>query len=192
MASSRDDRLRLDFWTAELRRVRPAAVIVVWEGGQQAIAIRTGATRWQHAAQTAHALALEHDGHAELRDPSGGIIEMLRIVADETDEFETEMTEAVALSNADARLLGVLVSAQRMVLQEQRELLEPILLAYTQLAQAYAQYAAQVVELVRLAARVPVPEADTEGNALMRSFMDQVMGKTPPAVPPVPPAEVKP
>jgi len=192
MASSRDDRLRLDFWTAELRRVRPAAVIVVWEGGQQAIAIRTGATRWQHAAQTAHALALEHDGHAELRDPSGGIIEMLRIVADEPDEFETEMTEAVALSNADARLLGVLVSAQRMVLQEQRELLEPILLAYTQLAQAYAQYAAQVVELVRLAARVPVPEADTEGNALMRSFMDQVMGKTPPAVPPVPPAEVKP
>ena len=192
MASSRDDRLRLDFWTAELRRVRPAAVIVVWEGGQQAIAIRTGATRWQHAAQTAHALALEHDGHAELRDPSGGIIEMLRIVADEPDEFETEMTEAVALSNADARLLGVLVSAQRMVLSEQRELLEPILLAYTQLAQAYAQYAAQVVELVRLAARVPVPEADTEGNALMRSFMDQVMGKTPAAVPPVPPAEVKP
>lgn len=188
MASSRSDRHRLDFWTSELRRVRPAAVVVVWEGGEQAIAVRSGATRWQHAAQTAHALALEHDGHAELRDATGGIIEMLRIVLDETDEeLEPETTEAVALSNADARLLGVLVSAQRMVLQEQRELLEPILLAYTQLAQAYAQYAAQVVELVRLAARVPVPEADTEGNALMRTFMDQVMGKTPAAVPPVPP-----
>jgi hypothetical protein len=186
-SNSRSDRDRLDQWITTLRKVRPVAVVVVWEGGEQAIAIRSGATRWQHAAHTAHVLALDHDGHVELRDAAGGVVEMLSLVE---DEREPELAEdAVTLSSSDARLLGVLVSAQRMVLQEQRELLEPILLAYTQLAQGYAQYAAQVVELVRLAARVPVPEGDTEGNALMRQFMDSVMGKTPAPIAPVP--EVK-
>ena len=186
MASTHSDRDRLEQWLTTLRKVRPAAVVVVWEGGEQAIAIRTGATRWQHAAHTAHVLALDHDGHVELRDSTGGVVEMLSLVEDEPAD---EPAEDVTLSSSDARLLGVLVSAQRMVLSEQRELLEPLLLAYTQLAQGYAQYAAQVVELVRLAARVPVPEADSEGNALMRQFMDSVMGKTPAPVAAVP--EVK-
>ena len=187
MASTHSDRDRLEQWLTTLRKVRPASVVVVWEGGEQAVAIRTGATRWQHAAHTAHVLALDHDGHVELRDSTGGVIEMLSLVEDEPEPDLAE--DAVTLSSSDARLLGVLVSAQRMVLSEQRELLEPLLLAYTQLAQGYAQYAAQVVELVRLAARVPVPEADSEGNALMKQFMDSVMGKTPAPVAPVP--EVK-
>lgn len=192
MASSRNDRVRLEYWTKELRRVRPAAVVVVWEGGEQAVAIRTGATRWQHAAQTALVLATDHDGHVELRDPAGAVVEMLSLqVNEDGDELDEPSGDGdqVALSGSDARLLGVLISAQRMVLQEQRELLEPVLSSFMQLAQAYAQYAAQVVELVRLAARVPTPEGDSEGNALMREFMATVTGRAPAApVVPTPPA----
>jgi len=51
-------------------------------------------------------------------------------------------------------MLTLLVSAQRAALEEQRVLLGPVLESYTALARGYAEYAAQVVELVRLAATV--------------------------------------
>ena len=200
-SNSRSSRRRYEHWVERLRKVRPQALCVVWEGGQQEIRIRTGATRWQHAAQTALVLCAEHtDSHAEMRDDKGAVIEMLSMELDDVDDIDTGEDDqaepgsetAIALSNSDARLLGMLVSAQKMVLAEQRELLEPILSSFMQLAQAYAQYAAQVVELVKIAARVPVPEADSEGNALMRQFMDAVTGKTPPAVPAVPPVTTPP
>lgn len=195
-SSTRGTRRRYEHWLERLRQVKPPGLWIVWEGGETEIKIRTGATRWQHATRTALVLAAQHnESHVEMRDEKGAVIEMLSMDIEGEDEVDTgedapegaDEETAIALSNSDARLLGMLISAQKMVLAEQRELLEPILSSFMQLAQAYAQYAAQVVELVKIAARVPVAEEDTEGNKLMREFMAAVTGNKVPETAPVKP-----
>jgi hypothetical protein len=176
--NTRSARSLVDEWIATLRHVRPSAVVVVHDGGESPIAIRTGATRWQHAARTALKLAREHDGRVELRDEVGGVVSVLTLDDDDDDAPEESPDEtadgvSVSLGQSDARLLGVLIGAQRMVLSEQRELLEPLLQGYTNLAGAFAQYAAQVVEIVKLAARVSQPPEDTSATD---DLMRQVMG----------------
>jgi len=181
--NTRSARSLVDEWLAQLRHVRPSAVVVVHDGGESPIAIRTGATRWQHAARTALKLAREHDGRVELRDEVGGVVSVLTL--DDDDDDAPEATEAdetadgvsVSLGASDARLLGMLIGAQRMVLSEQRELLEPLLMGYTNLAGAFAQYAAQVVELVKLSTRL-APGATDETSAtdeLMRTVIGQLV-----------------
>lgn len=147
---------------AMLRRLKPARVVVVSESGEREIALRGaggpgGAGRWQRAAATARALAADDDGaRVELRDASGNVLDALTFGTDD-DDHEARTSPAPTMpppDQRDERILTLLVSAQRAALEEQRVILAPVLESYTALAQGYASYAAQVVELVRVAATV--------------------------------------
>lgn len=124
------------------------------DGKERPLALRTGRTRWQHAATTARALAGDDDGaRVELRDAGGEVLHAVNLDADDEPEAAPEPLAAPPDAR-DERMLTLLVSAQRAALEEQRVLLGPVLESYTALARGYAEYAAQVVELVRLAATV--------------------------------------
>lgn len=141
-----------------LRTVTPARVVLVLsDGTERALALRTGRTRWTHAAQTARSLAGDDDGaRMELRDESGAVLHAVQLGDDDAsdDAPSSSATLMPAPDGRDERMLTLLVSAQRAALEEQRVLLGPVLESYTALARGYAEYAAQVVELVRLAATV--------------------------------------
>jgi hypothetical protein len=93
----------------------------------------------------------------ELRDESGAILDAVQL-ADNGEGNDVPSSSSATLMPApdgrDERMLTLLVSAQRAALEEQRILIGPVLESYTALARGYAEYAAQVVELVRLAATV--------------------------------------
>lgn len=140
-----------------LRSVTPSRVVVVMaDGRERPLALRTGRTRWQHAAQTARALAGDDDGaRVELRDAGGEVLHAVNLTDDDNDASDDVPASVASPPDArDERMLTLLVSAQRAALEEQRVLLGPVLESYTALARGYAEYAAQVVELVRLAATV--------------------------------------
>lgn len=142
-----------------LRSVTPARVVLVLsDGSERALALRTGRTRWTHAAQTARSLAGDDDGaRMELRDESGAVLHAVQLADDDGGDDVPSSSSASLMpapDGRDERMLTLLVSAQRAALEEQRVLLGPVLESYTALARGYAEYAAQVVELVRLAATV--------------------------------------
>lgn len=142
-------------WVEALRRCKPEAIRVLDPNGKATmIALRTGATRWQHAARTAEKQIEEGEGgRVELLDAAGNVLDVLTI--DDEDERDANVPDeddedvSVALTGSDARLLGLLISAQRMVLREQREMLAPVLDAYVMNARAWADFAAQMMEVAR-------------------------------------------
>lgn len=152
-----------------LRSVTPARVVLVLgDGTERALALRTGRTRWTHAAQTARSLAGDDDGaRLELRDESGAVLHAVQLAdaedADETPRASASPGEAIHLGDGrDERMLTLLVSAQRAALEEQRMLLGPVLDSYQQLARGFSEYAAQVVELVRVASIVRAEVAEQQ------------------------------
>jgi len=152
-----------------LRRVRPARVVLILgDGTERALALRTGATRYQHAAATARAMANDdEDARVELRDAEGLVLAAVPL-EDATEESSSSSSSAPVLSPADGRderMLTLLVSAQRAALEEQRMLLAPVLEAYTSLARGYADYAAQVVELVRVASTVRAELQESQSSS---------------------------
>lgn len=163
MAHSRSGDRVLD----ALRQVTPSRVVVVLgDGKERPLALRSGRTRWQHAATTARALAGDDDGaRVELRDADGEVLAAVELAADDDNDGPGETPQLTAPPDArDERMLTLLVSAQRAALEEQRVLLGPVLESYTALARGYAEYAAQVVELVRLAATVRAEVTDAQPN----------------------------
>jgi len=77
----------------------------------------------------------------------------------------------------DERILTLLVSAQRAALEEQRVLLAPVMESYTALARGYAEYAAQVVELVRLARDAALErQSDSGADAALAALASKVVG----------------
>lgn len=172
-----------DSLLAMLRRLKPARVVVVSESGEREIALRGaggpgGAGRWQRAAATARALAADDDGaRVELRDASNNVLDALTFGTDDDDDHEARTSPAPTMpppDQRDERILTLLVSAQRAALEEQRVILAPVLESYTALAQGYASYAAQVVELVRVAAtvRAEVEAATTPANGADAAVME--------------------
>jgi hypothetical protein len=112
-----------------------------------------------------------------MMDADGATLGVLRIVDAEDDENVAAQTNA-PMDARDERLLTLLVSAQRAALDEQRQLLQPVLESYTQLARGYAEYAAQVVELVRLAASVKeeMASSSSAADAALASLAAKVVG----------------
>ena len=170
---------------AALRRLKPARVVVVTEAGEREIALRGaggpgGAGRWQRAAATARALAADDEGaRVELRDATGHVLAAIAIndAEDNDDEDNEPRTSSMVMAppdQRDERMLTLLVSAQRAALEEQRVILGPVLESYTLLAQGYASYAAQVVELVRVAATVRA-EMDERAAAAPQAGADQAL-----------------
>lgn len=150
-----------------LRSVTPARVVLVLgDGTERALALRTGRTRWTHAAQTARSLAGDDDGaRLELRDESGAVLHAVQLAdadADDDNVPSSSPTLMPAPDGRDERMLTLLVSAQRAALEEQRMLLGPVLDSYQQLARGFSEYAAQVVELVRVASIVRAEVAEQQ------------------------------
>lgn len=177
-------------WVQELRRVRPPTIVVVHANGKETnVALRTGATRWQAAAVTAEKLC-QPGSRVELRDALGETVHVLTLDLEPEDEIaqreaederdadaDADDGELVALSGTDARLLGLLVSAQRMVLREQREMLGPVLDAYIMNARAWADFAVSMMEVQRanLAGRGPnQPVTDEEADGLAKMLIDKL------------------
>ena len=133
--------------------------------------------RWTTVAETLRELADEDaTARATMLDGDGATLGVLRIV-DDADEKVGAPTNA-PMDARDERLLTLLVSAQRAALDEQRALLQPVLESYTQLARGYAEYAAQVVELVRLAASVKeeMAASSNAADAALANLASKIVG----------------
>jgi len=98
----------------------------------------------------------------ELRDESGAVLHAVQLGDDDAPEDapSSSATLMPAPDGRDERMLTLLVSAQRAALEEQRMLLGPVLDSYQQLARGFSEYAAQVVELVRVASMVRAEVAE--------------------------------
>ena len=84
------------------------------------------------------------------------------------DELPAPRASRVELAAPDARderMLSLLITAQRAALEEQRVLLGPVLDSYQQLARGFAEYAAQVVELVRVASVVRLEQQEASSSS---------------------------
>jgi hypothetical protein len=159
---------------------------VLGDGKERPLALRSGRTRWQHAATTARAIAGDDDSaRVELRDADNEVLAAVELAAADDDDDAANQPQLTALPDGrDERMLTLLVSAQRAALEEQRVLLGPVLESYTALARGYAEYAAQVVELVRLAAtvRAEVQESSSSpADVAVLNMLGQLGAKTPKA-----------
>jgi hypothetical protein len=133
--------------------------------------------RWTSVAETLRELA---DGdttaRATMLDADGATLGVVRVLDEEPENVGAPTTGP--MDARDERILTLLVSAQRAALDEQRQLLEPVLQSYTALARGYAEYAAQVVELVRLAAAVKeeVSSSSSSADAALAELARKVVG----------------
>jgi hypothetical protein len=133
--------------------------------------------RWTAVAETLRELADDDSTtRATMLDADGATIGVLRVLDDESENVGAPTTGP--MDSRDERVLTLLVSAQRAALDEQRQLLAPVLESYTALARGYAEYAAQVVELVRLAAAVKEEVASSSSSAdeALASLAAKVVG----------------
>lgn len=157
-----------------LARVRPRALRV--EVGDEAHDVRCAGARvrWTQVAQTVRELADGEPARVVMMDAEGGTVGVVRVDATTTDDAPS----SAPMDARDERILTLLVSAQRAALDEQRQLLTPVLESYTALARGYAEYAAQVVELVRLAAAVKdeVSSSSSSADAALAALASKVVG----------------
>lgn len=156
-----------DELVATLARVRPARVFVVVEGEtprEVACGQPRASGRWRRVARLAREIAGDEQAQLELRDARGSVLERVPLTDAPEDDDETS-TVVGSLDTRDERILTLVVSAQRAALEEQRVLLGPVLAAYTDLARGYAQYAAQVAELVRVAAQARLEDTSSSSSA---------------------------
>ena len=153
---------------AALRAARPPRVVLVVDGEERELALRSGNGKWAHAAQTARSLAgSSTTARLELRDKDGNIMGAIDLL-DDVDELPAPRASRVELAAPDARderMLSLLITAQRAALEEQRVLLGPVLDSYQQLARGFAEYAAQVVELVRVASVVRLEQQEASSSS---------------------------
>jgi hypothetical protein len=165
-----------------LTRARPKRVRVETDDGEaHEVAVPEGPRpRWRTVAQTARALA---DGAARvvMLGERGDVLAVFRIDApgddDARDAPDDDARAAAPMDARDERILTLLVSAQRAALEEQRVLLAPVMESYTALARGYAEYAAQVVELVRLARDAALErQADSGADAALAALAERVVG----------------
>jgi hypothetical protein len=163
-----------------LARARPARVRVETDDGDaHDVAVPEGPRpRWRTVAQTARELA---DGGARvvMLSERGDVLSVIRIDApgddDARDAPDDDARTAAPMDARDERILTLLISAQRAALEEQRVLLAPVMESYTALARGYAEYAAQVVELVRLA-RDAALQSESGADAALAALAEKVVG----------------
>jgi hypothetical protein len=133
--------------------------------------------RWTAVAETLRELADDDTtARATMLDADGATLGVVRVLDADAENVGAPTTGP--MDSRDERVLTLLVSAQRAALDEQRQLLAPVLESYTALARGYAEYAAQVVELVRLAAAVKEEVASSSSSAdeALASLAAKVVG----------------
>jgi len=164
-----------------LRRVRPHAVVHVDDDGKATpIALARGRGRWETCADAIVDMCRTSGGCAELRDALGAVIR--RVTIDVTDD-DAQRTDT-APSRADAPvstghdfrgLLELMLRAQESALQRQQDMLRPLIDGYTDLARAHSEYAAQVVELVKLAASAHAAAASVDSAQSSSPQLDAIL-----------------
>jgi len=178
-SESRISRAGGDELVAALARVRPARVFVVVEGEsprEVACGQPRSSGRWRRVARLARDIAGDDSAQLELRDGKNTVLERLELT-DPPDDDDTNASAVGSLDSRDERILTLVVSAQRAALEEQRVLLGPVLAAYTDLARGYAQYAAQVAELVRVAAQARMEESSSSSSSAADAALVQLVGQ---------------
>jgi hypothetical protein len=167
-----------------LRRCRPAAVVHVGEDGTVSpLALAAGRGRWEQARDSIMEMLGARGGHAELRDAAGAVLRVVR--AEQEADAATAARETVGAPTVGAptvgaptiaaeqeRLLALMLRAQQEALGHQAALLKPLLDGYQELAAGFASYAAQTVELVKLAQSAA--EARAEASAAASAQNDQI------------------
>jgi hypothetical protein len=167
-----------------LRRCRPAAVVHVGEDGTVSpLALATGRGRWEQARDSIMEMLGARGGHAELRDAAGAVLRVVR--AEQEADTEGTVRETVGAQTVGGqtvggqtvvaeqeRLLALMLRAQHEALTQQAALLRPLLDGYQELAAGFASYAAQTVELVKLAQSAA--EARAEASAASSAQNDQI------------------
>jgi hypothetical protein len=171
-----------------LRRVRPAAVVHVGEDGAVSpLALAAGRGRWEQARDAITELLAARGGHAELRDAGGAVLRVVRLdeAGTESDGRETVGAPTVGNQTVGAptvgaptvvaeqeRLLALMLKAQHEALTQQAALLRPLIDGYQELAAGFASYAAQTVELVKIAQSAA--EARAEAQVAAGAQNDQI------------------
>jgi ABC-type transporter Mla subunit MlaD len=161
-----------------LARAKPRKVRVSVGDETHEVKCDGARVRWTAVAETLREIA---DGdttsRATMIDAEGATLGVVRVLDADENENVGAPTNG-AMDARDERLLTLLVSAQRAALDEQRQLLTPVLESYTALARGYAEYAAQVVELVRLAASVKeeMASSSSAADAALASLAAKVVG----------------
>jgi hypothetical protein len=164
--------------------VRPAAIVHVGEDGTVSpLALAAGRGRWEQARDAIMELLAARGGHAELRDAGGAVLRVVR--AEQEADTESTIRETVGAPNVGGqtvgaptvvveqeRLLALMLRAQHEALTQQAALLRPLLDGYHELAAGFASYAAQTVELVKLAQAAA--DARAEASAASSAQTDQI------------------
>jgi hypothetical protein len=172
-----------------LRRVRPAAIVHVGEDGTVSpLALAAGRGRWEQARDAIMEMLGARGGHAELRDAGGAVLRVVR--AEQEADAATAARETVGAPTVGAqtvgaqtvgaptiaaeqeRLLALMLKAQHEALNHQAALLRPLIDGYQELAAGFASYAAQTVELVKIAQSAA--EARVEASAAASAQNDQL------------------
>jgi hypothetical protein len=171
-----------------LRRCRPAAVVHVGEDGTVSpLALATGRGRWEQARDAITEMLAARGGHAELRDAGGAVLRVVRLeeAGTESDGRDTGGAPTVGGQTVGAptvggqtvaaeqeRLLSLMLRAQHEALTQQAALLRPLIDGYQELAAGFASYAAQTVELVKIAQAAA--DARAEAQAASSAQSDQI------------------
>jgi hypothetical protein len=157
------------------------------DGTVSPLALATGRGRWEQARDAIVELLGARGGHAELRDSAGAV---LRVVRPDDADAATAVHENVGAPNVGGqtvgaptvggqtvaaeqeRLLSLMLRAQHEALTQQAALLRPLIDGYQELAAGFASYAAQTVELVKIAQSAA--EARAEAQAAAGAQNDQI------------------
>ena len=164
-----------------LRRVRPASVVHVDDDGRATpIALARGRGRWETCADAIVDMCRTSGGCAELRDGNGAVIRRVTIDAADDDAPRTDTApssrDSSVSNGTDFRaLLDLMLRAQESALSRQQEMLRPLIDGYTDLARAHAEYAAQVVELVKLAANAHAAAASVDSAQSSSPQLDSIL-----------------
>lgn len=110
-----------------LRRNKPTSVsLVLSDGSEKGVALRSGRTRWEHAADVM-APFLEDGARAELRDKTGMVVALVQWYPP-TIEPPTPQGAPQASGGTDARwMLDLMLRAQDQALRRHHEMLGTLL-----------------------------------------------------------------
>jgi hypothetical protein len=164
-----------------LRRVRPSAVVHVDDDGRSTpIALARGRGRWETCADAIVDMVRTSGGCAELRDVNGAVIRRINIDVGDDDapraDTPSSSRDAPVSTGTDFRcLLELMLRAQESALSRQEAMLRPLIDGYTDLARAHSEYAAQVVELVKLAASAHAAAASVDSAQSSSPQLDSIL-----------------
>lgn len=111
---------------ADFRRVKPHAITVILsDGSEKSIAVRTGRGRWEHAANTI-AMWKGETLRVECRDKDNAVIALLEY--EQASMLDPERATPPTSAGADARwMLDLMLRAQDQALKRHHEMLGTLL-----------------------------------------------------------------